>query len=183
LRAKDLYTLPTSSPDETSCKRNIAVRTSATLSLFAASYIFSICREHRAGDKLGDSSWTRTDAKRVPAKSSDIRSEFQANGRYIDPHDAPRGQYLLTSDSLSPSDGNRSAQIEIRVTMNLPWRPREAGARGGRGGGRGWRTFGGTLLPLCDTQIALSSRESFTLPLSLSLSLSLPLVRALTRPS
>lgn len=70
---------------------------------------------------------------------------FSASGRYIDPYDAPRGQYLLTSDSLGPSDGNRSAQIEIRVTMNLPWRPREARARGGgRGGGpgegrRGWR--------------------------------------------
>jgi len=125
--------------------------------------------------------------REAAAKSSDIRSEFQANGRYIDPRDAPRGQYLLTSDSLGPSDGNRSAQIEIRVTMNLPWRPREAGARGARGREEeegGVPSEGRCSLTLCDTQTALS-RESFTppLPLPLSLSLSLPLIRALTRLS
>jgi len=51
----------------------------------------------------------------------------------------------------------------------------------GEGGGRGWRTFRGTLLPLCDTQTALS-RESFTPPLPLPLPLSLSLSPADTRP-
>jgi len=133
----------------------------------------------------------RANGHEAAAKSSDIRSEFQANGRYIDPHDAPRGQYLLTSDSLGPSDGNRSAQIEIRVTMNLPWRPREAGAGGGGAAGRGGGGGGGGSdegwdreeeeggVPSegrcshCATRKPLSRRESHSLLLSLSLPLSL----------